>query len=168
MHSQSAYGSCNITGYLNFTSTASVPTSSTATTTKTSSATTTIIFSTSPGPTQTGIAANCNAWVLQTPGLFCADLATEAGISLSLFYTLNPAVNNAQGDCQGLLAGDAYCVGTTTTSSSITSSTAASAGTKAGTAPPAPTQAGVPADCKSWEKNAFRDVNGRANSDNTR
>ncbi|KUJ07442.1 uncharacterized protein LY89DRAFT_743062 [Mollisia scopiformis] len=125
----STFGSCcSSAGYCGSTEyacldilgcTASVPTSSSAAATKTSSGTTTIIFSTAPGPTQTGIAANCNAWVLQTPGLFCADLATEAGISLSLFYTLNPAVNNAKGDCQGLLAGDAYCVGTTTTSSSV-------------------------------------------------
>jgi hypothetical protein len=51
-----------------------------------------------------------NKWEVQTPGVYCAGLAANAGISLQLFYDLNPAVN-ATGECEDLIAGDAYCVG---------------------------------------------------------
>ncbi len=65
-----------------------------------------------PGPTQTGIPDTCNKWMTQKDGKYCQDMANEAGISLACFYELNPAVNTEKGECQGLMAGDAYCIGT--------------------------------------------------------
>lgn len=63
---------------------------------------------TPPGPTQSGIAAKCNRYVLQKTGVFCADMAQAAGISLNQLYAWNPALGN---DCSGLWVGYAYCIG---------------------------------------------------------
>lgn len=63
---------------------------------------------TPPGPTQTGIAPNCDRYVMQQSGVYCYDMAATAGIMLEQLYTWNPALN---GDCSGLWAGYAYCVG---------------------------------------------------------
>lgn len=60
-----------------------------------------------PGPTQAGIPP-CTKWVLQKNGVYCADMAKAAGITLAQFYTWNPAVGT---NCGGLWAGYAYCVG---------------------------------------------------------
>ncbi|EAW07585.1 LysM peptidoglycan-binding domain-containing protein [Aspergillus clavatus NRRL 1] len=82
------------------TSVSVTPTSASATPTPTSVP--------APGPTQTGIPANCNKWAMQANGVFCYDMAAKAGISLDELYKLNPALN---GDCSGLWAGHAYCIG---------------------------------------------------------
>ncbi|KAF5511762.1 LysM domain-containing protein [Colletotrichum siamense] len=85
----------------------------TATATSTATATTTNAASaTAPGPTQTGIPDDCADWVLQSDNVYCADMANNAGISLACFYQMNPAVNTTAGECQGLLADYAYCIGT--------------------------------------------------------
>ncbi|KAL2007610.1 hypothetical protein VTN00DRAFT_9048 [Thermoascus crustaceus] len=65
-----------------------------------------------PGPTQTGIAKDCNKWVMQKDGKYCQDMADEAGISLDCLYQMNPDLNTQKGKCQGLLSGEAYCIGT--------------------------------------------------------
>jgi len=103
----------------------------TATTTSTSSTPTGPV--TPPGPTQSGIASNCNKYVMQqtgklipskyfTPiqltehsdeGVYCADMANNVGITLTQLYTWNPALN---GDCSGLWAGYAYCIGVSSAS----------------------------------------------------
>jgi hypothetical protein len=62
-----------------------------------------------PGPTQAGIDAKCNKWVLQKDGVYCFDMAKAAGIALDRLYALNPALN---GDCSGLWPKYAYCIGT--------------------------------------------------------
>ncbi|OBT47402.1 hypothetical protein VE00_02155 [Pseudogymnoascus sp. WSF 3629] len=51
---------------------------------------------TPPGPTMSGSPADCDEWVLVTDGLSCADLASEAGISLAQFLAWNPAISS---DC---------------------------------------------------------------------
>ncbi|GFF42111.1 autolysin [Aspergillus udagawae] len=61
-----------------------------------------------PGPTQSGIPATCNKWVMQKDGVYCYDMAVSAGITLDQLYQWNPALN---GDCSGLWAGYAYCIG---------------------------------------------------------
>ncbi|KFA55940.1 hypothetical protein S40293_08856 [Stachybotrys chartarum IBT 40293] len=61
-----------------------------------------------PGPTQGGTPLDCNAWIMQQEGIFCYDMASNAGISLDCLYELNPALD----ECRGLWAGYAYCVGT--------------------------------------------------------
>nr|OQO19694.1 hypothetical protein B0A51_12067 [Rachicladosporium sp. CCFEE 5018] len=64
-----------------------------------------------PGPTQSGISADCNKWVLQKDGVYCYDMAAAAGISLACLYQMNPALNEPS-ECAGLWAGEAYCIGT--------------------------------------------------------
>lgn len=87
---------------------------STSTTAATHSATSTTEGTgvTAPGPTQTGIPDTCNKWMIQKTDKYCQDMADEAGISLGCFYEMNPALNTRKGECQGLIAGDAYCIGT--------------------------------------------------------
>jgi hypothetical protein len=72
-------------------------------------ATPTSVKNPAPGPTQEGINAKCNKWVLQKTGVYCFDMAKAAGIALDRLYTLNPAL---KGDCSGLWSGYAYCIGT--------------------------------------------------------
>ncbi|ODM15751.1 hypothetical protein SI65_08985 [Aspergillus cristatus] len=64
-----------------------------------------------PGPTQSGIAGNCNSWVMQKDGIYCADMADNAGIKIDELYKWNSALN---GDCSGLWPNYAYCVGVST------------------------------------------------------
>ncbi|KAH9478590.1 LysM domain-containing protein [Psilocybe cubensis] len=92
----------------------STPASSTPTVTPTSTPTSTATGSaTPPGPTQAGIASNCDKYVLQQDGIFCFDMANNAGITLDQLYAWNPALN---GDCSGLWEGYAYCIGVSSTS----------------------------------------------------
>lgn len=60
-----------------------------------------------PGPTQAGVPANCDEWVMQKDGVYCSDMAAAAGITLNQLYAWNPALN---GDCSGLWVGYAYCI----------------------------------------------------------
>ena len=43
--------------------------------------------------------------------MYCYDMAANANISLQCLYTMNPALNQPS-ECQGLWAGEAYCIGT--------------------------------------------------------
>ncbi|KDN59784.1 putative LysM domain-containing protein [Colletotrichum sublineola] len=84
-------------------------------TTKTTSTTATSSSSSAsapPGPTQAGIPADCDKWILQQDGVYCYDMANNAGIDLACLYKLNPALNTDAGECQGLWRGYAYCVET--------------------------------------------------------
>ncbi|KZM21327.1 hypothetical protein ST47_g7532 [Ascochyta rabiei] len=72
-------------------------------------ATPTSVKNPAPGPTQEGINAKCNKWVLQKTGVYCFDMAKAASVALDRLYTLNPAL---KGDCSGLWPGYAYCIGT--------------------------------------------------------
>ncbi|KAF2717774.1 carbohydrate-binding module family 50 protein [Polychaeton citri CBS 116435] len=100
------------------TSTSSVVMTSGATSTSTSirstssTATPTNGGTSPPGPTESGIPSDCDKWVLQKDGIYCYDMAQNAGISLSCLYQMNPALNTNAGECQGLYAGYAYCIGT--------------------------------------------------------
>ncbi|WYZ43573.1 hypothetical protein EsH8_VII_000009 [Colletotrichum jinshuiense] len=88
---------------------------STATaTTKTTSATATSSRAPAPpGPTQAGIPTDCNKWILQQDGMYCYDMASNAGTDLACLYEeLDPTLNTDAGECQGLWTGYAYCVGT--------------------------------------------------------
>jgi hypothetical protein len=149
----------------------------------TSDAATTISTSTSdeaPGPTQTGITANCHDWYLAESGDTCYDIASSHGITLGQFYAWNPAVGGefpiqisticiqclkawletdmiilvlfSIGDCSGLQADQAYCVGVVSTSTTFTSTRTVSAttGTVTSVTPPAPTQPGIPSNCNAY------------------
>ncbi|OJJ88679.1 uncharacterized protein ASPGLDRAFT_1499907, partial [Aspergillus glaucus CBS 516.65] len=45
-----------------------------------------------PGPTQSGVAGNCDSWVMQKDGIYCADMADNAGITIDELYKWNPAL----------------------------------------------------------------------------
>ncbi|KAK4031910.1 hypothetical protein C8A01DRAFT_41650 [Parachaetomium inaequale] len=62
-----------------------------------------------PLPVQTGMASGCTRFYLVESGDNCSLIATDAGISLSTFYSLNPAVGSS---CGFLLAGYYVCIGT--------------------------------------------------------
>jgi len=121
----------------------------TATSSGTASPTSTV---TPPGPTQSGIPSDCNEYVMQQDGVYCYDMAVAAGISLDELYAWNPALN---GDCSGLWAGYAYCVGRAGSASSSPTPTPTTASptptpTSTGVTPPGPTQAGIPATCNKY------------------
>lgn len=63
-----------------------------------------------PAPTQPDIIAGCSIWHIAEPGEFCYEVAQAFGISVDTFMAWNPAV--IPPNCQSMLAGDAYCVGT--------------------------------------------------------
>ncbi|KAF7173330.1 hypothetical protein CNMCM5623_005526 [Aspergillus felis] len=112
------------------------------------------VIVTAPGPTQTGIPCDCNKYAQQADGVYCQDMAIKYGITLDEFYKLNPALN---GDCSGLWAGYAYCVGVpglATSSPTITTtgstSTTASSTACATVTPPGPTQSNIPCTCNKY------------------
>ncbi|KAL8672275.1 MAG: hypothetical protein Q9168_003245 [Polycauliona sp. 1 TL-2023] len=63
-------------------------------------------------PTQSGIAANCNAYVEAKPGDTCVDTAKAAGITLAQLTMWNPVLGGPDGDkCPTqFLAGYEYCI----------------------------------------------------------
>ena len=112
-------------------------TTASSTTTTASSTTTTASPTkpTPPGPTMSGSPENCNKWSLVTADLSCADLATQAGISLAQFLEWNPAVSS---DCStNYWLGEAYCVGVAPATSTTPT-------------PPGPTMSGSPDNCNKW------------------
>ena len=107
-----------------------------------------------PEQTQPGIACTCNKWVEQSDGVYCADMATAADITLAQLYALNPAL---KGDCSGLWAVYGYCVGPVLTAATTTTSSAAPTSTCAGgMAPPEQTQAGISCKCDKWVEQSSR------------
>ncbi|KAJ5408260.1 hypothetical protein N7509_002143 [Penicillium cosmopolitanum] len=96
----------------------------------------------------------CCYWVLMLfLDVFCQGMADEYGITLAELYKLNPALN---GDCSGLWAGYAYCIGTPGLSTSVpatttnTAPTATSSGNCANVTLPGPTQSGIPCTCNKY------------------
>ncbi|PCH00308.1 Peptidoglycan-binding Lysin subgroup [Penicillium occitanis (nom. inval.)] len=61
-----------------------------------------------PSPIQSGIANNCDKYYKVVPDDTCVGVAYQHGITLSQFYSWNPAVGY---NCQVLLAGYYVCVG---------------------------------------------------------
>ncbi|KAK8131957.1 hypothetical protein PG999_000130 [Apiospora kogelbergensis] len=83
------------------------PTKTSAPPATTATATTTSVVP--PGPTQTGIPGNCNAYAIPISGDGCWSFADRNGITLDNFYKWNPAV----GECANFWGGEAYCIGVT-------------------------------------------------------
>ncbi|RAK90215.1 LysM domain protein [Aspergillus costaricaensis CBS 115574] len=103
-------------------------------------------------PEQTGIASNCNKHYYVKHGDTCSDIAINYDISLSDFYSWNPAVGTT---CSNLEADYWVCVGisggtsaTTTTPTSTSTSTASS--TTPTSSAPYPTQSGLVDDCSTY------------------
>ena len=61
-----------------------------------------------PTPFQTGMVAGCTQFHLVVANDTCSSIASAAGISLSDFYTWNPAVGSS---CASLDVADNVCVG---------------------------------------------------------
>ncbi|KAF3941517.1 Autolysin [Dactylella cylindrospora] len=114
------------------------PPTTTATTTRNNGVST-------PTPIQAGMTTNCNKFYLVKGGDGCDPIARQFGISLSNFYSWNPAVKN---DCSGLWPDYYVCVGligsTPTTTSKTTTTTAG------GVVTPTPTQEGMIKNCKKF------------------
>ncbi|KAI0191405.1 hypothetical protein EV127DRAFT_338251 [Xylaria flabelliformis] len=102
-----------------------------------------------PMPVQTGIASNCNLFYEVQPGDVCTDIAAAYGISLQNFYAWNPAVGSS---CLTLILGDYVCVGTTTSSTSVTTLTSMSTTTTPGNgiSTPTPVQTGIASNCNRF------------------
>lgn len=125
-------------------------TSSTLTTT-TKAATTTSVGNgiATPTPIQAGMTSNCNTFYIVKSGDECGAIAASKGISLTDFYTWNPAVGNT---CSALWLDTYVCVnvigGKTSTSTTRPATTTTSAGN--GIATPTPFQTGMYANCKKF------------------
>jgi hypothetical protein len=98
--------------------------------------------STTPTPTQSGMASQRDRFYLVQKDDRCADIASAEGISLSDLYSWNPALN---GDCSGLWPDYSICVGRSGSGVTTTTTTTSAPG---GT--PTPTQAGMTAGCQSF------------------
>jgi LysM repeat protein len=65
-----------------------------------------------PGPTQTGITANCNKYLMANPGGNCVAFAQRAGISTAQLYDWNTVLGRGGVDCNAQFWGNEfYCVG---------------------------------------------------------
>lgn len=98
--------------------------------------------STTPTPTQSGMASHCNRFYLVQKDDGCADIASADSISLSDLYSWNPALN---GDCSGLWPDYYVCVGRSGPGVTTTVTTTSAPGST-----PTPTQAGMTAGCQSF------------------
>lgn len=88
------------------TTAAATPTTSTTSTGTGTTSTTGIV---TPMPTQTGMVDNCDTFYDVVSGDGCWAIANDAGVSLDVFYTWNPAVGD---DCSGLWPGYYVCIKT--------------------------------------------------------
>lgn len=65
-------------------------------TTATAQSAGTAVYTTPPGPTQTGIASNCDAFAEPEAGQGCYDFAAAYGITLDELYAWNPAIGSCE------------------------------------------------------------------------
>ena len=85
---------------------------------------------TAPGPTQTGIVSNCNAYAVAVSGSYCSLFASDNGISTAELYAWNTVLGSNGANCGSLFwANEYYCVGITA---------------------PTQVQAGIVANCNNW------------------
>lgn len=87
-------------------------TTSKPTSTSSSKPTTTNAGVTAPGPTQTGIVANCNKFSQAPSGSGCWDMAHNNGITTDQLYAWNAVLGVAGANCgTAFWANEWYCVG---------------------------------------------------------
>jgi len=101
---------------------------------------------TTPTPTQSGMASNCNKFYRVQSGDQCGLIASENGVDLQNFYAWNPAVGD---DCRTLIADYYVCVGVIGGIPPTTSTTTTSGN---GIATPTPTQTGMVGSCNKFHK----------------
>lgn len=91
---------------------ASTPAGGSSTTKTTSKPATTPTSVVAPGPTQTGIAANCNKYAKANSGEFCSSFARRVGISEANLYRWNTVLGANGANCASVFwADEYYCVG---------------------------------------------------------
>ncbi|KUI67451.1 hypothetical protein VM1G_02901 [Cytospora mali] len=84
-----------------------------------------------PGPTQSGIPVTCDEYAEASSGQTCGSFATANGITTAQFYAWNPVLGaNGENCASSFWADEYYCVGVT--------------------APPGPTQSGIPDTCDKY------------------
>ncbi|OCL06228.1 carbohydrate-binding module family 50 protein [Glonium stellatum] len=67
---------------------------------------------TAPGPTQSGIASNCNKFAQAQSGGSCSGFAQSNGITTAQLYAWNPILGSNGGNCNSnFWANEWYCVG---------------------------------------------------------
>lgn len=91
-----------------------------------------------PGPTESGVAENCNKWHLLQTGDNCASVVAKYKISLKQFFEYNPSIN---AQCTNTRALFAVCV-------RVWEEPEAPTPTSAG--PPGPTATGTSPTCTKW------------------
>ncbi|KAL6230022.1 hypothetical protein BDW75DRAFT_234733 [Aspergillus navahoensis] len=133
-----------------------IPTTTTTTSSSTNASTTTTGSSiTTPTPIEPGMVDGCTAFHLVVSGDTCADIAADAGISLTDFVSWNPGVGS---DCSGLWLGYYVCIaaesGTNSSSLSSTVSTTTTTTTTTttgnGVTTPTPYEPGITDDCDEF------------------
>lgn len=116
---------------------------------------------TTPTPTQAGMVGNCDRFHLVKSGDQCGTIVSTYGITLSNFYSWNPAVGT---NCEALWLDTYVCVRTigfvppktTTTTTTTTKKTTTT--TAGGVATPTPFQTGMVSGCKKFHKGEFLSV----------
>ncbi|KAL2220509.1 hypothetical protein M432DRAFT_637042 [Thermoascus aurantiacus ATCC 26904] len=99
-----------------------------------------------PGITAAGTTLNCGKWILVQAGDYCQALSLSNGISLDLFYLINPSIHKPA--CDNLIPGLYYCAqptyrwNVTDDNSTAPIPTAVPA--------PGPTPSGTTLDCTRW------------------
>lgn len=92
---------------------------------------------TAPGPTQSGIASNCNKYAIAPNGDNCANFAKTNGISTDQLYSWNKVLGANGENCNSLFWGqEYYCVGLAPPPAPITA--------------PGPTQSGIASNCNNF------------------
>ncbi|KAJ5939135.1 hypothetical protein N7466_002269 [Penicillium verhagenii] len=99
-----------------------------------------------PSPVQTGMVSTCDSFYLVVSGDSCSAIAADADISLTDFYSWNPAVGSS---CAYLGLGDYVCVGVIG-STATTTITATATTTSSGVTTPSPIQTGMVSDCDAF------------------
>lgn len=113
-----------------------------------------VVPSTAPGPTQSGIVANCAKYSQAQAGDTCSVFATRNSISTAQLYSWNAVLGSTGQNCgTSLWANEWYCVGTSATAATTTSKPTSTSTTKSSTsvvAAPGPTQSGISPKCNKY------------------
>ncbi|KAK0717314.1 hypothetical protein B0T26DRAFT_775514 [Lasiosphaeria miniovina] len=89
-----------------------------------------------PGPAQTGVAANCDAWYVVQANDNCQAIVAKFGnFTLVQFYSWNPAVGSS---CSYLIPTDAVCIGVSGGSATSSSHSSSSSSHMTTTTAPSP------------------------------
>lgn len=121
-------------------------------TTKPTTATTTGNGISTPTPVQTGMVSDCDDFYLIQSGDTCSVVAADFDISLTDFYTWNPAVGDT---CAGLELGVFVCIGLqgsapTQTITTVPTTTATTTSSGNGITTPTPYQTGMVTNCDEF------------------